>query len=187
MAVILAACGTEGISVSLGLVGYREASDDLLTSTARPSGATREYSYDAQRNLVSVKDAEGAVTSYTVNARGLMTGATDPLGHVTTYAYNAAGDLTKVTDALGRVTAADYDVLGRPVSVTTPAGRTTSTSYDELGRVVRVLADGDEGVGPHSVHWNGLDSRGSAVPAGVYIYRLEAGKIRLSRKMIVAR
>jgi len=59
--------------------------------------------------------------------------------------------------------------------------------YDVLGRVVTVLVDGEEGMGPHSVHWNGLDSGGSSVPAGLYLYRLEAGKMRLSKKMIVVR
>ena len=59
--------------------------------------------------------------------------------------------------------------------------------YDVLGRVVTVLINREEGMGPHSVHWNGLDSGGSAVPAGLYLYRLEAGKIRISKKMIVVR
>jgi hypothetical protein len=59
--------------------------------------------------------------------------------------------------------------------------------YDVLGRVVAVLVEREEGIGSHSVHWNGLDSRGDAVPTGVYIYRLEAGKTRLSKKMIVVR
>lgn len=59
--------------------------------------------------------------------------------------------------------------------------------YDVLGRVVAVLVDREEAMGPHSIHWNGLDSDGSTVPAGLYLYRLEAGKMRLSRKMIVVR
>ena len=59
--------------------------------------------------------------------------------------------------------------------------------YDVLGRTVTVLVDREEGMGPHSVHWNGLNSEGIAVPAGLYLYRLEAGKMRLSKKMIVVR
>ncbi len=59
--------------------------------------------------------------------------------------------------------------------------------YDVLGRQVRVLVDGEEPAGARAVRWDGLDSRGNAVPAGLYLYRLEAGKVRLSRKMVVVR
>ena len=59
--------------------------------------------------------------------------------------------------------------------------------YDVLGRVVTVLVDGEEGSGPHSVHWNGLDSMGKTAPAGIYLYRLDAGKKRISRKMVLVR
>jgi hypothetical protein len=59
--------------------------------------------------------------------------------------------------------------------------------YDVLGRVVGVLVDREEEMGPHSVHWDGLDSDGRGVPAGVYLYLLEAGKMRISKKMIAVR
>jgi hypothetical protein len=59
--------------------------------------------------------------------------------------------------------------------------------YDVLGRVVTVLVDRLEEAGEHSVHWDGLDSRGKTVPAGVYLCRLDAGKMRLTKKMIAVR
>jgi len=59
--------------------------------------------------------------------------------------------------------------------------------YDVLGRRVRVLVDRGEAAGKHAVHWDGLDSHGNILPAGIYLYRLEAGKARLSKKMIMVR
>ncbi len=117
-------------------------SEDLLTSTTRPGGATRQYVYDANRNLVSQTDASGGATTLEVSARGLVTSSTDPLGRKTSYAYNAQGDQTTRTDPMARTTTWIYDSLGRPTSQTTPAGRVTLTSYDALGHVTSTTDPG---------------------------------------------
>ena len=59
--------------------------------------------------------------------------------------------------------------------------------YDIAGRLVRRLESGRAGAGMRAVEWNGLDERGSRSSAGVYFYRLRAGKDTLSRKMILVR
>ena len=40
-------------------------------------------------------------------------------------------------------------------------------------------------VGHHSVNWDGKDSYGNEVSAGIYIYTLEGNNIYMSRKMIL--
>jgi len=57
--------------------------------------------------------------------------------------------------------------------------------YDLNGRVVRILEDGEKSAGRYTQIWNGADTSGSPVAAGVYLYRLEAGQNTLTRKMLL--
>jgi hypothetical protein len=61
-----------------------------------------------------------------------------------------------------------YDVAagGAPVRVDV---------YDVAGRLVRALVDAPQAGGAHAVQWNGRDSAGRVVAAGVYLVRLSAG------------
>jgi hypothetical protein len=57
--------------------------------------------------------------------------------------------------------------------------------YDVRGRVVRTLVSGIQPAGTRSETWNGRDDAGRRVGSGVYLYRLKAGKIALTRKMVL--
>jgi len=57
--------------------------------------------------------------------------------------------------------------------------------YNIKGQKVRVLADGEYGVGQHSVVWNGDDANGYSVGSGVYFYRMTSGEYNNIRKMIL--
>jgi len=59
--------------------------------------------------------------------------------------------------------------------------------YDVAGRAVRTLVDGMEASGERHVEWDGRDSMGEGVRAGVYVCRLEARATRLTRKITVMR
>ncbi|MCK4304384.1 MAG: T9SS type A sorting domain-containing protein, partial [Candidatus Eisenbacteria sp.] len=59
--------------------------------------------------------------------------------------------------------------------------------YDTQGRLIRTLADGNLPAGTHTVAWDGRNSRGCMVGAGVYLYRLETGTDQLARKMTLLR
>jgi choice-of-anchor B domain-containing protein len=59
--------------------------------------------------------------------------------------------------------------------------------YNGSGRLVRMLVDKIEGVGDHSVTWDGRTELGLHAPSGVYFYRLEALDFSQSRKMSLAR
>ena len=64
----------------------------------------------------------------------------------------------------------------------------TLSIYDASGRLVATLVDRErQESGQHAGIWPGLDSRGRAVPSGVYFSMLTAGKERLSKKMILLR
>jgi hypothetical protein len=59
--------------------------------------------------------------------------------------------------------------------------------YDVLGREIRILQSGMQAAGTYSVIWDGGDSDNQHVPIGVYLYRLTADYIELTRKMVVVR
>ena len=61
----------------------------------------------------------------------------------------------------------------------------TLAIYDTNGHLVRTLVNEVEGYGAHEVTWDGRDDDGVAVGSGVYFYRLHAGKLTESKKMVL--
>jgi hypothetical protein len=59
------------------------------------------------------------------------------------------------------------------------------TVHNLLGQVVAVLAEEDQSAGFHEVRWDGRTTNGSAVGTGVYVYRVQAGSLVETRKMIL--
>lgn len=59
------------------------------------------------------------------------------------------------------------------------------TVYNLLAQEVAVLVDERQTRGLHRVAWDGTDTRGEAVPAGVYWYKLEAGEQSALRRLRV--
>ncbi|MFC1572083.1 FlgD immunoglobulin-like domain containing protein [Candidatus Eisenbacteria bacterium] len=58
--------------------------------------------------------------------------------------------------------------------------------YDVTGRGVRTIADGMFSAGVHRVSWDGKDSSGQSVPAGVYFYNMQAPGFTATRRVIVS-
>ena len=59
------------------------------------------------------------------------------------------------------------------------------TIYDMFGNTVKTLIDGKKSSGFKSVQWNAKNNQGQPVSAGVYVYTIEAGKFRQTKKMIL--
>ena len=59
------------------------------------------------------------------------------------------------------------------------------TVYDMLGNVVNNLVNDNQNSGYRSVKWNATNNQGQPVSAGVYLYSIEAGKFRQTKKMIL--
>ncbi len=57
--------------------------------------------------------------------------------------------------------------------------------YDMTGRLVKNLINGTQGAGLRSIQWNATDDNGLTAPAGVYLYRIEAGKFTDVKKMVL--
>ncbi|MGH7451762.1 MAG: FlgD immunoglobulin-like domain containing protein, partial [bacterium] len=65
------------------------------------------------------------------------------------------------------------------------AGEVNLRIYDMLGQTVRTLASGHQNAGIHTVVWNGRKDYGAPAVAGVYLYRLEAGNVVKTNKLIL--
>ena len=65
------------------------------------------------------------------------------------------------------------------------SGNVKVSVYDMTGRLVSTLVDANMDEGVHMVDWDGTDSSGAMVSAGVYIYALESSDMVMTKKMIV--
>jgi formylglycine-generating enzyme len=65
------------------------------------------------------------------------------------------------------------------------SGYVTLTIYNIMGQTVRTLVDSDYPAGSHNALWDGRDSAGKGVSAGVYLYRLVTNGRSQSRKMLL--
>ena len=59
------------------------------------------------------------------------------------------------------------------------------TIYDMMGRVVKTLINYQQTAGYKSIQWNATNDRNEPVSAGIYLYTIQAGKFRQTRKMVL--
>ena len=57
--------------------------------------------------------------------------------------------------------------------------------FDIQGRLVRTLANGRFIPGVHSVTWDNRAEDGHSLGAGIYLYRIQAGRFRDQKKMVL--
>ena len=59
------------------------------------------------------------------------------------------------------------------------------TIYDMMGRIVSNLVSSQQNAGYKSIQWDATNNTGQPVAAGVYLYSIEAGEFRQTKKMIL--
>jgi len=57
--------------------------------------------------------------------------------------------------------------------------------YDLKGRLVNTLVSKEQTAGYKAIKWAGVDDKGKAVSAGLYLYTIQAGKFRQTKKMVL--
>ena len=57
--------------------------------------------------------------------------------------------------------------------------------YDILGRLIKKIIDNRQDIGFKSIQWDGTNNYGKKVSDGVYLYSIEAGNFRQTKKMIL--
>jgi hypothetical protein len=59
------------------------------------------------------------------------------------------------------------------------------TIYDMMGRVVNNLVSSQQNAGYKSIQWNAANKIGQPVSAGLYLYTIQAGEFRQTKKMVL--
>ena len=59
------------------------------------------------------------------------------------------------------------------------------TIYDMMGRQVSTLISSQQTAGYKSVRWNATNDKGAPVSAGLYLYTIQAGEFRQTKKMVL--
>ena len=57
--------------------------------------------------------------------------------------------------------------------------------FDMLGRTVKILVSEMQTAGNKALRWNATDADGSPVSAGIYLYMIQAGDFRQTKKMVL--
>ena len=65
------------------------------------------------------------------------------------------------------------------------AGDVSLVVYNVLGQEVVRLVQAHQSAGYYRVNWNGQDARGRMASSGVYFYRLQAGGLVRTHKMVL--
>ena len=64
-------------------------------------------------------------------------------------------------------------------------GLVNITIYDMVGRIVKTLVNSSQTAGFKSVQWNATNDRNELVSAGLYLYTIQAGEFRQTKKMVL--
>ena len=64
-------------------------------------------------------------------------------------------------------------------------GLVNITIYDMMGRVVKTLVNGSQTAGFKSIQWSATNDRNDPVSAGLYLYSIQAGDFKQTKKMVL--
>tara|TARA_B110000196_G_scaffold286714_1_gene270583 strand:- start:170 stop:1183 length:1014 start_codon:yes stop_codon:yes gene_type:complete len=111
------------------------------------------------------------------------------------YVWNIFFDASNVLSIVGGVTPdrfALYQNYPNPFNPITslrydlPQGELVNiTVYDMLGRIVKTLVNSSQTAGYKSIRWNATNDRNEPVSAGLYLYTIQAGDFRQTKKMVL--
>ena len=64
-------------------------------------------------------------------------------------------------------------------------GLVNITIYDMMGRIVKTIVNSSQTAGYKSIQWNATNDRNEPVSAGLYLYTIQAGEFRQTKKMVL--
>ncbi|MDQ6756302.1 MAG: DUF6531 domain-containing protein [Bacteroidota bacterium] len=129
-----------GITDALGNV-YSGTYDSKgnLTQITSPGNLQETFTYSANGDMLSFKDANNNSGSVTYDANGFPVKINLPLGVELQSSFDARGNLLSAKDANGNNYSFQYDSLNRPVKVTAPLNLAQSFTYDKEGNITAYI------------------------------------------------
>lgn len=129
--------------------------------------------------------------TYTVDVRAVTAhGNTTPDGRLETISIVSAQEPPFIEITTSNPSSLPVEINFSPYSSSKTAGmrvRVEIAVYDVMGRKLSALEDGDFAVGAfYETSWNGTDSNGTIVPAGVYFVAMKSqGRVTANKLMII--
>ncbi len=108
----------------------------LTTLNAFTGETLLSFTYDADGQLVKIKDHAGDVTTIQRTSAGAPVGVVGPFGQRTTLTADVNGNLTSIVSPGGAAHLFSYNADGLLTSETDPANRVHLFTYDAAGRLV---------------------------------------------------
>jgi hypothetical protein len=158
-----------------GVMTSSAASDVVTAMTVNLPANSRLYSLDAETSSANAGGDKSQIAYY--GALGVVKSsapATSDEQPATSYELFA-----NYPNPFNPTTTITYQIP--------QAGRVSLKIYNMLGQIVRALVDAEVAAGLHATVWDGKNNRGESVASGVYIYRLEAGEIVKTKKMLLTK
>lgn len=97
-----------------------------------------QYIFDANLNLIKVKDEKGNMVSYNYSSAGQLASVADAQNHSLNLSYNSQGLISALTDWSGRTVGYGYDTQSDLTTVTDPKGGVTTYGYDSGNNLTTV-------------------------------------------------
>ena len=190
--------------IGLDLWGTKSARDPLGSLVTLYAGGKRQIRYTKAGNTWKIQD-----NPYVHFGIGKATSIDSvvirwPLGNVQVLKNLAINQYHKITESTGTGVAGQsvhvplaFELAQNypnPFNPETRIDYTLPTSgavllevYNLAGQRVSVLVDAVQSAGTHSVRWRGLDDQNQPLPSGLYAYRLSAGGMTYTKKMLFVR
>ena len=161
--IVLAICATPCFGIVSGTV--------TETTGKAVSGASVTFTDEANsaRSISAVTDIDG---KYRID---FTTSVNDAFGATATPKVFSLGQ--NYPNPFNPSTIVPYSLV--------QAGLLDLTIYNVQGQKIRTLIDGHSSAGQHFATWDGVDDRGNAVSAGVYLYQLRVGNRTETKKMLL--
>lgn len=154
--------------------GNWQTGEVYAVGTTNASGQVTLYASPETTGNITVRAWYHNYNTYTGTIQVTGLGAEEGQGAPVVYSFSP------VCPSPASVSASIAFSLGAP-------GPVSLSVYDLSGRIVADLGSDWMAEGPHSLQWDLRDGSGRAVPAGVYVIRMDAGGFQQSRQMVVIR
>ncbi|NLP09327.1 T9SS type A sorting domain-containing protein [bacterium] len=190
--------------IGFDLWGTKSARDPLGTLVTLYAGGKRQIRWTKAANTWKIQDSPYVHFGIGKTTRIDSVVIRWPLGNVEVLKDLAINQYHKITESSGTGVSAhpalvpqvfnlaqNYPNPFNPetrIDYTLPtAGTVLLEIYNVTGQRVAVLVDAVQTAGMHSVRWHGSDDRNQPLPSGLYTYRLSAGSMTSTRKMLYVR